>query len=144
MRDQRKVENAMNKGFVDVVAKLLGDPPKHMYDYGMQPQWKVRAYQWVADQRRPEAIFPIHCWSAGYGGPQQPLTWFRCKTCNEQNLGSPHAEPDDPCFLCKIHGRESEGWAVAGPGAAFESTIKATDGMPGHSLAKVFGGPRHG
>lgn len=142
MRDQQKVDRAMRRGLVAVVEQLLGEPPKHLYDYGMQPQWKVRAYQWLADQKRPKAIYPIHCWSAGYGGPQSPMTWFACKTCGGRELGQPHALPDRPCFTCRIGGREPEGWEVANPTAALTSTLKAAEGMPSHSLAKVLDGPR--
>lgn len=145
MQDQptaRKVEKAMRNGLVDVVAKLLGEPPKHMYDYGMQPEWKIRAYQWIADQRRPEAIFPIHCWSAGYGGPQSPMTWFRCKTCGQSELGSPDALPERACFHCMMHRRESTGWEVSDQTTALGETMKAAEGMPTRSLAKVLEGPR--
>lgn len=132
----------MQKQLVDVVAALLGKAPTHMYDYDMQPTWKLRARQWVADQRRPEAVYPIHCWSAGYGGPQSPMTWFACKTCGKRELGSPHELPDRGCMLCLFDGSEFVGWAVADPSAAFAATLEATKGMSSHSFDDVMNGPR--
>lgn len=142
MSEERKVEKAMNKGLVDVVERLLGDPPTHMYDYGIQLEWKKRAYQWIADQRRPEAIYPVHAWSAGYGGPQSPITWFRCKTCGKQMLGSPHELPTKGCWGCMLAGSKSEGWEVADPSEARFATLRASEGMSDHSIAKVLDGPQ--
>lgn len=140
--NEREVENAMRNGLVEVVAKLLGEPPKDIYDYGMMFDWRRRAYQWVADQRRPPAIYPVHLWSAGYGGPQSPMTWFRCKTCGDRELGEPHALPERACWACRFDGRESAGWEVADGGTALAATMEAAKGMPEHSLSKVLGGPR--
>lgn len=137
---EREVKRAISDGLVDVVEALLGEPPKHMYDYGMQAAWRKRAYQWIADQRRPPAIYPIHFWSAGYGCPQAPATWFRCKTCGEHEIGQPHELPKR-CGMCVIYFRETEGWEVADAGAAAVSTHVAAQGMPAHSLAKVLDGP---
>lgn len=141
--DEQRVQSAMKSGLVDLVEKLLGEPPAHMYDYGMQFAWKKRARQWVADQKRPPAIYPVHCWSAGYGGPQSPLTWFRCKTCGENAIGSPHELPRLGCMRCVYsrRGNEFVGWEVTDTSSAFASTLEAAEGMPSHSVAKVLDGP---
>lgn len=139
--DEQQAHSAMKAGLVDVVARLLGEPPAHIYDYGMQPAWKLRAYQWLADQKRPPAIYPVHCWSAGYGGPQSPMTWFACTTCDARELGTPAALPERGCFRCLFDGRDFQGWEVADESSAFTATIDATKGMSEHSTAKVFRGP---
>jgi hypothetical protein len=138
---ESKVLRAMKKGHVDLVAKLLGEPPTDMYSYGMQEGWRKRAYQWVADQRRPAAIYPIHCWSAGYGGPQSPMTWFRCKSCGRSTLGQPHELPKRDCMECLIYCLEFKGWEVADMATAFSSTLDAAEGMPEHRFSKVIHGP---
>lgn len=136
--DEDRVQSAMKAGAVAVVEEILGDPPTHMYDYGMQCSWKKRARQWVADQKRPEAIFPVHCWSAGYGGPQEPLTWFHCKSCGETSIGQPHVEPSHRCFSCF---GDFAGWEVVDWSSSASSTIEATSGMPSYSVEKVLRGP---
>ena len=129
------------KSLVWLVEKALGKAPTHMYDYGMQTPQKKALRQWAYEKQLPEAIYPVHCWSAGYGGPQSPLTWFRCAGCGASRLGSPHEAPSDQCWTCLLNQQEFAGWEVADLLDARQETRKASEGMPAESLRRVLEGP---
>jgi len=113
----------------DAVEELLGPKPVHMYDISDQPQWVKDARQWLYDARLPEFIYPVHLHSAGLcGDVRSPMTWFRCKTCGDRDLGSPYALPDGECHMCMFARREFTGWEVADKGTALRATAKACDG----------------
>jgi hypothetical protein len=87
----------------------------------------------------PEFVYPVHGWSASVlGPPSTPLTWFTCKGCGSERLGTPYSEPSLGCLTCLFeHPRRLEpdwqgaGWEVSDAASALAATVAACDGNDG-------------